>query len=72
MIQYFNIDNGTCLLKREETGRKLEFQVMDRTGQWRDGSSIGVRYTVTGDESGADKINAKQARALAAKLGGSL
>lgn len=72
MITYFNIENGTCLLKREDTATKLSFTVLDRSGQWRDGSSLGVRYTVTGDESGAVRINAKEAKKLATRLGGSL
>ena len=69
---YFDIEDGTCLLRRERTDGALSFEVMDTKGVWRDGTDLGVRYTVSMSEIGAEEISEPAANSLAEKLGGKL
>jgi hypothetical protein len=75
MVTYFNIENGTCLLRRIETPGKLGFELLTRLGKWKDDASatdIGVRYTVGGYEIEADEISESASAKVAQQLGGSI
>ena len=73
-IKYYDIENGTSLLRVIETPTTLKFEMIghEGTGQWRDGTNIGVRYTVECSEIEAEEITRAAAAKLAANLGGAL
>jgi hypothetical protein len=67
-IRYWSI-NGKYLLRRIDDKEGVAFSLMSKDGLWGDAPSIGIRYTITGDEAGAADLTAAQAAALAKKLG---
>lgn len=71
MIKYFNVKNGQILLRQSETAKKLQFEILNSTGAWQDGTQSGASI-LSGNEMDFDEINLIDAAALAAKLGGTL
>ena len=74
VITYFDIENGTCLLRRTRLPGNLGFDLMSSgtVGQWKDGTNVGVRYTVECSEIECDEISIMTAGKLAKKFGGVL
>ena len=71
-LRYWNIDNGTCLLRETTTDAGLAYDSLHKDGQWQNGNGLAVSTVISHDNIDWEPIDEAAAKSLARDLGGSL